>query len=47
MPTRTSTGIALDAIELRAPDTKPWERIISTVRELDGYFIKLCTPFGE
>ena len=35
------------AVELRAPDTKPWGQTVSYVRCPSGILLELCTPIGN
>ena len=35
------------AVELKAPDTKPWGQTVSYVRCPSGILLELCTPIGN
>lgn len=35
------------AVELQAPDTKPWGQTVSYVRCPSGILLELCTPIGN
>ena len=37
-------AIALGAIEILAPEAKPWGQIVSYLRCPDGTLVELCTP---
>ena len=39
-------AVQAGAIELAAPESKPWGQIVSYVRAPDGMLIELCTPVG-
>lgn len=34
------------AIELKAPETKPWGQVVSYVRCPDGTLVEICSPIG-
>lgn len=39
-------AIAAGALELSAPNVKPWGQTVSYVRSPDGCLIEICTPVG-
>ena len=39
-------AVQAGAIELAAPESKPWGQTVSYVRAPDGMLIELCTPVG-
>jgi catechol 2,3-dioxygenase-like lactoylglutathione lyase family enzyme len=39
-------ALAVGAIEIKAPETKPWGQEVSYVRCPDGTLIELCSPMG-
>ncbi len=40
-------SIESGAIELKAPETKPWGQVVSYVRCPSGILLELCTPIGS
>ena len=40
-------AITHGAVELKAPDTKPWGQTVSYVRCPSGLLLELCTPIGN
>ncbi|WP_327440418.1 VOC family protein [Pseudomonas donghuensis] len=40
-------AVAAGAIELKAPEAKPWGQTLSYVRCPDGTLVELCTPVGN
>jgi lactoylglutathione lyase len=40
-------AITNGAVELKAPDTKPWGQTVSYVRCPSGLLLELCTPIGN
>ena len=41
-----SNAIESGAIELKAPESKPWGQVVSYVRCPTGILLELCTPIG-
>ena len=39
-------AVAAGAVELNAPETKPWGQVVSYVRCPDGTLVELCSPMG-
>lgn len=39
-------AVAAGAIELKAPETKPWGQVVSYVRCPDGTLVEICSPVG-
>ncbi len=39
-------AVSLGAIELSAPEQKPWGQTVSYVRTPDGTLVELCSPMG-
>jgi lactoylglutathione lyase len=39
-------ALACGALELAAPEEKPWGQIVSYVRCPDGLLVELCSPMG-
>ncbi|MFM2320051.1 MAG: hypothetical protein RLZZ215_2672 [Pseudomonadota bacterium] len=39
-------ALAAGAVELKAPETKPWGQVVSYVRCPDGTLIEICSPVG-
>lgn len=39
-------ALAAGAIELKAPETKPWGQVVSYVRCPDGNLVEICSPIG-
>ena len=39
-------AVAAGAIELRAPESKPWGQVVSYVRCPDGTLVEICSPMG-
>jgi lactoylglutathione lyase len=37
-------ALAVGAIEVKAPESKPWGQIVSYVRCPDGTLVELCSP---
>ncbi|MCF6288674.1 MAG: VOC family protein [Proteobacteria bacterium] len=42
-----SNAIKSGAVELQAPESKPWGQVISYVRCPSGILIEICTPIGS
>ncbi len=42
-----SQAISAGAIELTAPELKPWGQVVSYVRCPDGTLVELCSPMGS
>ncbi len=42
-----SSAIKSGAIELKAPESKPWGQVVSYVRCPSGILIELCTPIDS
>lgn len=40
-------ALAAGAIELKAPETKPWGQVVSYVRCPDGTLVEICSPMGD
>lgn len=40
-------ALAAGALELAAPEEKPWGQVVSYVRCPDGSLVELCTPMGN
>jgi catechol 2,3-dioxygenase-like lactoylglutathione lyase family enzyme len=41
-----AVALSAGAVELAAPQAKPWGQIVSYVRCPDGTLVELCTPVG-
>jgi len=41
-----SNAIESGAVELKAPESKPWGQVVSYVRCPSGILLELCTPIG-
>jgi len=41
-----SNAIKFGAVELKAPESKPWGQVVSYVRCPSGILLELCTPVG-
>lgn len=39
-------AVAIGALEIKAPETKPWGQVVSYVRCPDGTLVELCSPIG-
>lgn len=39
-----SKAISEGALEVKAPEKKPWGQIVSYVRDLNGFLIEICSP---
>lgn len=39
-------ALAAGAVELKAPETKPWGQVVSYVRCPDGTLVEICSPVG-
>lgn len=39
-------AVAAGAVELKAPETKPWGQVVSYVRCPDGTLVEICSPVG-
>ena len=46
VPAAHAAALNNGALELRAPQTKPWGQTISYVRCPSGLLLELCTPIG-
>lgn len=44
VPEAHAKAIAAGAIELKAPESKPWGQVVSYVRCPDGSLVELCSP---
>ncbi len=44
VPAAHRSALAQGALELVAPESKPWGQVVSYVRAPDGTLIELCTP---
>lgn len=42
-----SQAVSAGAIELTAPELKPWGQVVSYVRCPDGTLVELCSPMGS
>ena len=42
-----SKAISAGAVELKAPESKPWGQVVSYVRCPDGTLVELCSPIGS
>lgn len=42
-----SKALAAGAVELKAPESKPWGQIVSYVRCPDGTLVELCSPIAS
>jgi lactoylglutathione lyase len=40
-------ALAVGAIEVKAPESKPWGQVVSYVRCPDGTLVELCSPVGN
>lgn len=40
-------ALAAGAVEVKAPETKPWGQVVSYVRCPDGSLVELCSPVGD
>jgi len=40
-------AIASGAVEIKAPESKPWGQDVSYVRCPDGTLVELCSPIGQ
>lgn len=40
------SAVEAGAIVVENPKTKPWEQVVSYVRDLDGFLIEICTSMG-
>lgn len=43
VPAAHRTALSAGALEVRAPETKPWGQVVSYVRCPDGVLVELCT----
>jgi len=41
-----SNAIKYGAVELKAPESKPWGQVVSYLRCPSGILLELCTPIG-
>lgn len=39
-------ALTAGAVELKAPETKPWGQVVSYVRCPDGTLVEICSPVG-
>jgi lactoylglutathione lyase len=39
-------ALAANALELKAPEAKPWGQVVSYVRYPDGTLVEICSPVG-
>jgi lactoylglutathione lyase len=46
VPAAHARALRAGAVELQAPETKPWGQNVSYVRCPDGTLVELCTPMG-
>lgn len=46
VPTAHARALACGAVELKAPQIKPWGQTVSWVRCPAGILVELCTPVG-
>ncbi|MHA6196176.1 VOC family protein [Pseudomonas wadenswilerensis] len=46
VPTAHARALAAGALELKAPQVKPWGQTVSWVRCPAGILVELCTPVG-
>lgn len=44
VPAAHARALAIGALELSTPTTKPWGQVVSYVRCPDGTLVELCTP---
>lgn len=42
-----SKAISAGAVELKAPESKPWGQVVSYVRCPDGTLVELCSPVSS
>lgn len=42
-----SRAVSAGAIELKAPEAKPWGQVVSYIRCPDGTLVELCSPIGS
>ncbi len=42
-----SNAIGSGAVELKAPESKPWGQVVSYVRCPSGILLELCSPIGS
>lgn len=42
-----SNAIGAGAVELKAPESKPWGQVVSYVRCPSGILLELCSPIGS
>lgn len=40
-------AVSTGAIELKAPEAKPWGQVVSYVRCPDGTLVEICSPVGQ
>lgn len=40
-------AVEAGAMEVKAPEAKPWGQVVSYVRCPDGVLVELCTPMGS
>lgn len=39
-------AVAAGAIEVKAPQTKPWGQVVSYVRDVNGFLVEICSPIN-
>lgn len=39
-----SKAISEGALEVKAPEKKPWGQIVSYIRDLNGFLVEICSP---
>jgi len=37
-------ALAAGAVEVKSPEKKPWGQIVGHVRDLNGFFVEICSP---
>lgn len=46
VPEAHSKALMAGAVELKAPESKPWGQVVSYLRCPDGTLVELCSPMG-
>jgi lactoylglutathione lyase len=44
VPAAFQRALTAGAVQVAAPNTKPWGQVVAYVRDPDGHLIELCTP---
>jgi lactoylglutathione lyase len=40
-------AVANGALEVKAPEVKPWGQVVSYVRDVNGFLVEICSSMGD